>query len=314
MNEQRSVSGILNVNKPQGITSHDVVARIRKLTGIWKVGHTGTLDPAAEGVLVVCLGQATRLIEYLMPSRKRYRAVIRFGVTTDTLDVEGNVLSQHDVSHLSEDNLQGLLPRFQGEIQQTPPIFSALKRGGRPLYKAARTGEVVEIEPRPVTIYALNWIDWSPPDLTLEISCASGTYIRALARDLGEAAGVGAHLLTLTRTANGKWLLDDAVSLDKLERAAQVSHLGWKSHLHPLDQAVSHLSKVMLDETAEAHVKHGRQVTVFPSQIEESADDTSTALDLLRGYTAAGDLLAILTLADANQNIWQPKKVFHTRD
>ncbi|MDX1522559.1 MAG: tRNA pseudouridine(55) synthase TruB, partial [Anaerolineae bacterium] len=223
----KMISGLLNINKPQGLTSHDVVARIRKLSGQRKVGHTGTLDPLATGVLLVCLGQATRLIEYVQAGRKKYRGTIRFGQSTDTLDADGQFIDQRDPSHLTEAQLQAILPQFQGEIEQIPPVFSALKKAGQPLYKMARAGQTVELAPRPVVIEALEWVTWQPPDLTLDITCSPGTYIRSLARDLGQMAGTGAHLLSLTRTENGGRSITDAVTLDQLEQAGSHGSNRW---------------------------------------------------------------------------------------
>ena len=200
------LSGLLNINKPPGITSHDVVNRVRKLAGQRKVGHAGTLDPLASGVLLVCLGHATRLIEYLIAGRKQYRATLRFGITTDTLDAEGQVIAQNDISGLTEIHLRQILPNFLGQIEQIPPLFSATKKAGQPLYKRARAGEIVEVEARTVTIYDLTWVAWQPPDLTLDITCSPGTYIRSLARDFGQAAGPGAHLRPVTRRATrSRW-------------------------------------------------------------------------------------------------------------
>ena len=213
------ISGVLNIDKPKGLTSHDVVGRIRRLSGQRKAGHTGTLDPMATGVLVVCLGQATRLIEYMRSDPKKYRATIRFGITTNTYDAEGDTVNRHDISRLAPDQLRPVLSKFLGEIQQCPPVFSAIKRDGRPLYKAARKGITVLVDPRPVTIYDLQWIAWQPPDLTLDVSCSPGTYIRSLAHDLGRAVETGAHLAGLIRTANGPWRLDQAVALTELDEA-----------------------------------------------------------------------------------------------
>jgi tRNA pseudouridine55 synthase len=303
-------SGLLNINKPKGITSHDVVKRVRKLSGQRRVGHTGTLDPMATGVLLVCLGQATRLIEYLLSGRKHYRATIRFGLTTSTLDAEGEIIRQTDPSTLTEARLREILPAFLGEIQQVPPIFSAIKRAGQPLYKLARAGEAIELPPRPVTIYTLTWHTWQPPDLTLEISCSAGTYIRALARDLGEAAGTGACLIELVRIANANWSLDQSVSLETLEREAQAGSSGWQKYLQPIAQILNHLPKVVLDEVAAAHVRYGRLVKIIPTTIIP-VGATPTETPLLRAYTTNGEFLAILALADAAEGTWQPKKVFN---
>jgi tRNA pseudouridine55 synthase len=300
----------LNINKPKGMTSHDVVARVRRLTGQRKAGHAGTLDPMATGALLLCLGQATRLIEYLMAGRKQYRATICFGVTTDTLDAEGQVTATNDPSSLTEARLRELLPKFLGEIEQTPPIFSALKKDGQPLYKWARAGQKVEVSPRRITIDSLTWVTWQSPYLTLDVVCSPGTYIRSLARDLGEAAGTGAHLAQLTRTASGNWSLADAVSLDQLERETETDKSAWQKHLHPLDQTVIHLPAVTLTEEATTDVRHGRQVQIDALKTKPTtAGDTQ--VELVRAYTPSGDFLAILTRAKSNDKLWQPKKVFH---
>lgn len=312
MTNHRPTSGILIIDKPKGITSHDVVARVRKVTGVRKVGHTGTLDPLATGVLVVCVGQATRLIEYSTISLKKYRATIQFGITTDTLDAEGQVLARQDMSGLTLDKLQKILPTFLGEIEQTPPIFSAIKQDGQPLYKAARAGKSIKVEPRLVTIYELEWVDWTSPNLVLDISCSAGTYIRALARDLGEKAGPGAFLAELTRTANHHWLLDDAVSLNTLERATETDPLGWQTYLLPLDRAVDHLPKLMLDSSSATRVKHGNTICVANEQIESGSAQADPISKLIRAYLPNGQFLAILELAQADENMWQPKKVFQT--
>lgn len=299
--------GVLNINKPEGITSHDVVARVRKITRQRKVGHTGTLDPMATGVLIVCVGQATRLIEYMVASRKQYRATLRFGITTDTLDADGQVVGQQDPSHLTEAHLKSLLPAFEGDLQQRPPIFSALKQDGRPLYKRARAGEAVQVAPRPVTIHRLTWLDWQPPDLTIEVTCSAGTYIRALARDVGEAAGVGAHLVALTRTANGPWTLENAVSLETLAASAGQPG-GWQTHAIPPDQAIAHLPRVILSEADADHVRHGRPVT-----LTAEGDTHRAGSDVLRAYTPSHTFLAILRRTEADgDTVWQPKKVFQT--
>jgi tRNA pseudouridine55 synthase len=255
----------------------------------------------ATGVLLVCLGQATRLIEYLMTGRKAYRATVRFGQTTDTLDAEGTVTAERDPSHVTETRLREILPAFVGQIEQRPPIFSALKKGGQPLYKLARTGQTVNVESRPVTIFALNWVTWQPPDLTLDVVCSPGTYIRSLARDLGEVAGPGAHLSALTRTANGEWSLTDAVSLARLEESSAV----WQRYLHAPDRAVSHLAAVTLDEETAWQVSHGQQIEL--SQLSEQTEKE----DLVRAYAPTGQFLAILTRIEPDDKLWQPKKVFH---
>ena len=295
------MSGLLNIDKPKGLTSHDVVARIRKLAGQRKVGHAGTLDPLATGVLVVCLGQATRLMEYLLLDQKQYRATIRFGMATDTLDAEGQVVAQADPAGLTEDRLRAALAGFLGQIEQVPPVFSALKQGGKPLYRRARAGQAVTVEPRPVRIDSLDWVAWQPPDLTIDIVCSAGTYIRSLARDLGQAVELPAYLAGLTRTASGKWPLADAVPLEVLEREVRADATAWQIYLQPIDRVLPHLPGVTLSEEMAEHVRHGRQVELeaLPGQPP-----------LLCAYTPGGDFLAILTQSDAGDKLWQPKKVF----
>ncbi len=298
------ISGILNIDKPKGLTSHDVVARIRKLSGQRKVGHTGTLDPMATGVLIVCLGQATRLIEYLQKGKKQYRAVIRFGITTDTLDVEGNITTQNDASGLTSSTLEKILPAFQGEIDQIPPIFSAIKQDGQPLYKLARAGKNVYIKPRRVTIDTLDWVEWQHPDLTIDVSCSTGTYIRSLARDLGEAAGPGAHLIGLTRTVNSDWPVSEAVALETLERLAIAEKDAWKQYLYPIDLAVAHLPQVKLSPDDVTRIQQGQRINLSIDQVDQTEY-------LLSAYTLDGTFLAILTRVESDDTLWQPKKVFH---
>lgn len=303
MSTAKVVSGFFNINKPKGLTSHDVVARVRRLVGQRKVGHAGTLDPLATGLLLVCLGQATRLIEYLVVGQKQYRATIRFGATTDTLDAEGAITSQHDTSGLEASALKQILPRFVGQLQQIPPVFSAIKQHGQPVYKRARAGEAVELSPRSVTIHGLTWQAWSPPDLTIHVSCSAGTYIRALARDIGEAAGTGAYLADLTRTASGQFELAEAVSLEQLEQ-------NWPIYLQPLNQAVKHLPCVILDAEEVANIQQGRKISFDNSRVEARLSNDISPQSPLCAYDHEGDLLAVLTETAPDENIWHPKKVF----
>jgi len=293
---KQRISGILNLDKPAGMTSHDVVARVRHLLGIRKVGHAGTLDPMATGVLLICLGQATRVAEYLMRSDKIYRAEIRLGVTTDTHDAEGQVIKTAKVN-VGEEEVREALASFVGQIEQVPPMYSALKREGIPLYRLARKGIVVERKPRTVKVHRIKLLDWSPPLVTIEVTCSPGTYIRALARDLGERLGCGAHLAALTRLASGRFTLDEAVSLDKLAEAAAQGR--WQELLHPLDAALQDFPAVTLDEAAERRVRFGQQVA-----IEHSGPEP-----FCRAYSTRGELVALLRY-DPQTGLWQPKKVF----
>src|SRR5215469_16571353 len=227
------MDGIFAINKAPGMTSHDVVARVRKLAKQKRVGHAGTLDPLATGVLPILLGQATRVAEYLSEGGKAYRATIRFGVVTDTYDAEGRV-SRTSAVALHEDEIAAVLPDFLGEQMQVPPAYSAVKRGGQPAYRLARAGEEVALEPRNVVIYALRVVSWEPPDLVLDVECGAGTYIRSLAYDLGQRLGPGAYLAGLVRTRSGPFSLAQCLTLEALEAALADGH--WRDGLYAPDE------------------------------------------------------------------------------
>ena len=237
------LNGFFVIDKQAGVTSHDIVAMVRRAIGMKKVGHTGTLDPFATGVLPVAVGDGTKAIQFLDESEKEYRAVLRLGISTDTQDLTGQVTSERDWSQLSAEDLQRLLPRFLGTLSQLPPMFSALKRDGVPLYKLARKGIEVEREPREVVIHALSF-DWIRlPEACITVRCSRGTYVRTLASDLGEALGCGAHLLELRRTRSGLFREAEALSIEQLAASPQQESL-----LFPLDRALSHLKALNLSE------------------------------------------------------------------
>ncbi len=215
--------GFINIYKPQGLTSHDVVAKLRRVTKIRQIGHTGTLDPFAEGVLPVCIGKATRLIEYLADG-KEYLATVQFGSSTDTYDLEGKTVSKSD-KKVTESDILKLLPAFSGEIMQMPPIYSAIKVKGKKLYEYARKGEEVKIEPRKVVIekIELKNFDYENQRAEILIKCSKGTYIRSIAHDLGQMAGAGAHLIKLVRTRAGNFTIENSVFLDKLSKPSEVA-------------------------------------------------------------------------------------------
>jgi tRNA pseudouridine55 synthase len=285
-------SGFLNVDKPSGPTSHDVVNSVRRALSIKKVGHTGTLDPLASGVLIICIGQATRLSEYVMASTKRYRAHIHLGVTTDTYDAEGKIVTEHPIDHLQREDVERALPGLIGSIEQFPPMYSAIKQDGRKLYDLARAGKIVDREPRRVRIDSIEIVEWSLPQLVLDVTCSAGTYVRSLAFDLGEVLGVGAHLAGLVRLASGKFMLEDAVTLPALLDSSD-----WQRHLLPMDYPLSHLAEVQADITEADHVIHGR-----PFGSTEAPDGC-----LARVYDHARSLIAI---AKSDGSRWHPHKVF----
>lgn len=211
MNQAQKVDGILLVDKPKGFTSHDIVSIARGALGTRKIGHCGTLDPNATGLLVLVVGIATRFSSHLTGSEKCYEGVIRLGATTSTYDAEGEVLEERAIPELSLEDIRRVAEEFTGEIQQIPPMVSAIKKDGVPLYKLARKGVEIERESRTVTIPRLDIEKYEKPDVTFTVDCSKGTYIRSLAFDLGERLGCGAHLLDLRRTRSGKFTLENAV-------------------------------------------------------------------------------------------------------
>jgi len=295
------IVGILNIDKPKGPTSHDVVARIRRLSGQRRVGHAGTLDPMATGVLVVCLGKATRLVEYITDSSKSYLATIHFGVTTDTWDVEGEIVQNRDCSSLSLKVVERALARFRGTIEQVPPMYSALKHDGQPLYRLAWQGMTVERKPRQVEISRAQIMDWRPPELVLEIDCSKGTYIRSLAHDLGQAVGSGAHLSDLRRLAVGHFRLEHAVSLTSLleEDAGD-----WcKRHLLPMGAAVKHMPSVTVDMDTARRISYGQGV---PLTVPEGVQVCCAYM--VQAVGEGRELLAVLR-RDQEAGLWRPQKV-----
>ena len=296
--------GILNLNKPRGPTSHDVVDRVRELTGIRRVGHAGTLDPLATGVLLICIGQATRVSEYLMAGHKVYRAQVRLGITTDTYDAEGHVVAEAPVE-VDRAEVEAALAQFRGTIEQIPPIYSAVKHKGTPLHRLARQGvaaEQIPLKPRQVEISRLKLTAWEPQALTLEVTCSSGTYVRSLAHDLGQALGCGAHLTGLTRLASGSFRLEDAVTLAELAKAAKEGR--WTKLLHPIDAALNRFPALHVEVDGARRICSG-QAVAGPTR-REGADS-----DLARAYDQNGRFLALVAF-DPATGLWQPRKVFRT--
>jgi len=246
------LNGFFIIDKPAGVTSHDIVAMVRRAIGQKKVGHTGTLDPFATGVLPVAVGEGTKTIQFLDESQKEYRAVLRLGIATDTQDLTGQVISERPWSHLVAGDLDRLVPRFMGRLDQLPPMFSALKRDGVPLYKLARKGIEVERETREVEIHSLVF-DWIKlPEACFTVRCSRGTYVRTLASDIGEALGCGAHLLELRRTRSGLFREEEALSIETLAASKEQPGL-----LFPLDRALSHLKALSLTEAGGKKVSNG---------------------------------------------------------
>ena len=289
-----AVNGLLNIHKPVGPTSFQIIERLRRLTGIRKIGHTGTLDPLASGVLPICLGHTVRLSEYLSGEDKVYRAEITFGVQTTTDDAEGEILTRQDVS-FGRDAIEALLPEFTGEIAQVPPQYAAIKVDGKHMYDLARQGTPVAAMPRAIRIDRLMLLDWSLPRALIEVACSKGTYIRALARDLGERLGCGAYLTSLVRTQCGVFAIADAVAFDTLNAAAD-----WRAYVLAPDVALQAWPMIQLDAAGTDRIAHGHAVT---------APDAHAPGTLVRAYDAHGQFCAVLRAA-TESGVLRPEKVF----
>jgi tRNA pseudouridine55 synthase len=249
------VDGVLNVNKSAGMTSHDVVARVRKALQIKKVGHAGTLDPMATGVLLILLGHATRIASLLMEGEKSYRATCVFGVSTTTQDSTGEVISDKDASSLTPKDVQSVMPGFRGDILQMPPMVSAVHHEGKRLYELARKGQEVERQPRPVKVYSLELLDFQPgkrAEAELDITCSRGTYVRTLCSDIGDALGVGGMMSGLTRTRVGTFTIEDSFPLEQV-LAGEIEPVS-------IDDALPDLPALDLDESETRAVLHGNRI------------------------------------------------------
>ncbi|MGD9143059.1 MAG: tRNA pseudouridine(55) synthase TruB [Dehalococcoidia bacterium] len=292
------MDGIFNINKPRGKTSFRIVARIRRLSGEKHVGHAGTLDPDATGVLPVGLGKGTRVIEYLMDNTKAYRARIEFGTATDTYDSSGKITQRGDISGINRKAVESALGKFRGDIEQIPPMYSAIKHRGQPLYKLAREGISIARKKRKVTIHKLKLVYWRKPVATVDIECSKGTYVRSLAHDLGEYLGCGAHLRNLVRNRSGIFSINDAISMQQLERAFRQG--SWRQYILPVDSVLRDFPSVTVDDDSEKDIKNGKRIML------ESVEKQSK---YCRAYSGDGRFLAILRRTP-EKSVWQPKKVF----
>lgn len=295
-------SGILNIDKPAGRTSHDIVNAVRRASGERRVGHAGTLDPMATGVLVVCIGSATRVVDDVQAFTKGYRARITLGSATDSYDATGQVTFTGDAARLaaiSRAEVEQALEAFRGEITQVPPMVSALKHEGTRLYELARRGVEVERAARPVTVYSLAVVDWSPPDVTVTLTCSRGTYVRSIAHDLGAALGVGAHLSGLERTQVGPFGIADAAPL---VRVVEAFGEGWWQHLlYPLDTALLAYPTIIADDAVAEDMRAGRQF--------EAAAPATGRPPQVRVYHTGGAFVGMARW-DAVTERWQPSRVF----
>lgn len=297
---KNAVSGVLVIDKPVGMTSHDVVQTVRRGTGIRRAGHTGTLDPRASGVLVVLVGPAVRLSEFVSASDKRYQAIIRLGESTDTFDGDGEVTRRSPVD-INEEQIVEALTQFEGTVEQVPPAYSAKKIHGQKAYELARKGEDVELEAKEIDVYHLELLEWDPPEAIIDVYCSSGTYVRALANDLGDALGCGGHLVGLRRTKSGEFALRDAIHLRKLEQAFEDGD--WYKYLIPAAEALSDWPSRELSFEEVDLVSHGHRIPV-----EEPPENPD---HWVRAISQQGELVALLEYVSEGKE-WQPRKVFFT--
>ena len=251
------------------MTSHDVVDKVRRASGIKKIGHAGTLDPMATGVLILCVGGATRLSDYVMHGTKRYTARVRLGIVTDSYDAQGEIVEEHDASVITRGEVERALDGFRGEIAQVPPMYSAIKQGGRKLYDLARAGKTVEREPRTGADRRADADRMAAPEFTLDVACSAGTYIRSLGYDIGAALGVGAHLAGLRRTASGVFTLENAVLLATLLDNPS-------DHVIAPQIALADYPSLVLDAAAETEIRHGRFLPLGERRSSRSWHTTAT--------------------------------------
>ena len=274
-------SVVINLNKPPDITSHQAGRKVQRILGASKAGHAGTLDPFAEGLLLVCLNDSTRITEYLSSLEKEYIAHFQLGIVTDTLDITGSIVREEDPSGIDEDRIIRVLRQFEGELMQVPPMYSAIKQKGVPLYKLARKGVTVPREERRVFIGVMELLSFSLPEFVVRIRCSKGTYIRSLARDIGEALGVGAVVRRLQRTAIGHFKIEDSVSFEALQRGVFT--------FSSMDEALGHLDELILNDDQFRLASHG---TAF------FAGAGMPGGELVRLKSPAGDFFAIGKLQD----------------
>ena len=303
-----TMMGFLNIDKPRGMTSTDVVRRVKRAVRMRRgVGHGGSLDPIATGVLIVGIGRATRLMDRLLGGAKEYAAEIELGVSTNTYDADGEVVSSRDASGVSRDDVEAALTAFHGEIEQVPPMYSALKRQGKRLYELARQGVEVEREPRTVIVREIALADWQPPVATVRIECGGGFYVRSLAHDLGETLGCGGHMRSLIRRRVGPFHIDDSQDLDDaLSRlAARDVAKDTDGLLLPPDVVLGDMRAMTVHDLDARTIRHGGALPPGVGLPPEIPDERA------RVYDSTGAFIAIARFDDAMRQ-WRPEKVFAT--
>ena len=302
------IDGILNVYKESGYTSFDVVAKMRGILKQKKIGHTGTLDPMAEGVLPVCMGKATKLVDMLTLGTKEYRAVMQLGITTDTEDITGNVLSEGVLdSSVTDDDVRDCIMSFVGKYDQIPPMYSAIKKDGKKLYEYARQGIEVERTARPVEIFSIDNIVISRPEISFDVHCSKGTYIRSLCRDIGDKLGCGATLKALTRSEAHGFKLKDALKLSEIEELRDSGKLS--EYILPVDALLGEYKRFAVKAEQQKYLMNGNKL--FPRQLKAMDDANNEAVcdgEIIRVYS--GNEFLALYQYEKSDNIYKPYKMF----
>lgn len=301
------MDGILAVWKPEGWTSHDVVAKTRRLLKLKRIGHAGTLDPMVTGVLPLCLGRSTRVVEYVQERPKAYEAVLKLGIATDTEDMTGEVIESRSVGALTESDIVEVLNRFRGEIQQVPPMFSAVKVDGKRLYELAREGKEVERKARTVTIHDIGLVHaelgLDQPEISFSVLCSKGTYIRTLCVDIGKALGLPATMASLVRTMSGGITLERCLTLEQIEELIRDGEL--EGHLIPADEAISHLDQASVPEHVAKAALLGQKIAMTQASPESGEWKQD---GLIRLYGA--DCFLGIYRCDVAESLLRPVKVF----
>ena len=273
------MEGLLIINKQKGWTSHDVVAKLRRMLSIQKIGHTGTLDPDATGVLTVCIGRATRLAQYTNEFDKEYKVVMRLGISTDTQDATGRVIKETEEFKISRDQIEEAFRKFTGKISQIPPMYSAVKVKGVPLYRHARKGKEVAREPREVNITEIKLLEYSGEFVKFDVTCSKGTYIRTLCADIGDFLGVGAHMFSLERTRSGEFFIKDAITVEDAEGLNLAGKL--VTRLRSLEQMTGWMPSAIINNHGYSLVRDGRALD-------------SEAVDGIKGHFSTDDAVAVI--------------------
>ena len=299
-----AVNGFLNLYKPAGITSMEALRRVKRITGQRKkVGHAGTIDPLAEGVLPICFGQATRLMEQVVSGWKRYRMTMRLGAASTTYDAEGDITEIADPEGLTKEDITTALAGFVGRIEQVPPMYSAIKVDGRRLYELARSGKEVQRAARQVEVSAISIDELALPYLRLTVDCGKGTYLRSIAHDLGEVLGCGGYVTQLSRLSCGRFKAESSLTLESLDAAAAGASDGWQKHLHPVDWALQELAPMTVTGEEERAIGHGQAVGGTDGERPQGEQEQR------RAYSRDGVFLAILEY-QLDSGLWQPTRVF----